>query len=412
MPRPIRPPHCIGPAPLKPGRWAARLGVGIAAAWLAVACSTVSGPHIDAAAVQAYAAGGYAAARHAVTVQRYEWRLGDAPVTVVLARPREATAAPLVIYLPALGEDAEAGAAWRLAWAGAGYAVLSVQPLAGDAQAWRSALAREGDFKALGLQRYAAAVLRRRVQRLAAVLDEARRRAIAGEPGWQGIDWDRRALAGRDLGAYTALALDGEKVDAGAGLAALVPMGPVRAVVAISPYAQARPAPGADPYAAVYGPVLSITSDNDGDPLGLLADPAQRRWPYDGMPGPDKALLLLRGLSHERLSGAAGAALAEGDDVLAGPESPGEPALPRAGRGRGQGAPGGGEAAGPASRPSGSVDDGAVLSPTERERRLTAAQQISTAFLDAYVRDDPLARAWLADAAPRWLGGAGTLQTK
>ena len=97
MPRPIRPPHCIGPAPLKPGRWAARLGVGIAAAWLAVACSTVSGPHIDAAAVQAYAAGGYAAARHAVTVQRHEWRLGDAPVTVVLARPREATAAPLVI---------------------------------------------------------------------------------------------------------------------------------------------------------------------------------------------------------------------------------------------------------------------------------------------------------------------------
>ncbi|MDE2275197.1 MAG: hypothetical protein KGK09_02770, partial [Burkholderiales bacterium] len=300
-------------------------------ALLAAGCATVSGPQVDEAAVRAYAARGYGgAAQAAVTVRRFGWRLADDPVTVVLARPREATAAPLVIYLPALGEDAEAGAAWRLAWAGAGYAVLSVQPLAGDAQAWRSALAREGDFKTLGEQRYAAAVLRRRVHRLAAVVDEARRRAIAGDPDWQGIDWDRRAVAGRDLGAYTALALAGERIDAGEG-ERLPDRVPVRAVIAISPYADpqaARVRP--DAYGAVYGPVLSITSDNDGDPLGLLADAAQRQRPFEAMPPPDKALLLLRGLSHARLSGAPGAALAEGDDVLAGPEAPELPAEPPA----------------------------------------------------------------------------------
>jgi hypothetical protein len=44
--------------------------------------------------------------------------------------------------------------------------------------------------------------------------------------------------------------------------------------------------------------------------------------------------------------------------------------------------------------------------------RLTAAQGISTAFLDAQVKGDTLAREWLATDAPRWLGGLGELRHK
>ncbi len=43
---------------------------------------------------------------------------------------------------------------------------------------------------------------------------------------------------------------------------------------------------------------------------------------------------------------------------------------------------------------------------------LIAVQDISTAFLDAYLKDDPLAREWLASDAKRWLGAAGELRRK
>jgi hypothetical protein len=44
--------------------------------------------------------------------------------------------------------------------------------------------------------------------------------------------------------------------------------------------------------------------------------------------------------------------------------------------------------------------------------RRVAVEEISTAFLDAYVRDDAAARAWLAGEAPRWLGATGALRSK
>jgi len=44
--------------------------------------------------------------------------------------------------------------------------------------------------------------------------------------------------------------------------------------------------------------------------------------------------------------------------------------------------------------------------------RMIAAQDISTAFLDAFVKDDPTARDWLAARAPRWLGDNGGLRQK
>ncbi len=44
--------------------------------------------------------------------------------------------------------------------------------------------------------------------------------------------------------------------------------------------------------------------------------------------------------------------------------------------------------------------------------RLQAIQDVSTAFLDATLKDDALAREWLARDAPRWLAGQGTLRSR
>ena len=80
----------------------------------------------------------------------HNWLISGQAVLLVLAEPGPPALVPLVIYLPGLGESGQAGERWRSAWASAGYAVLSVQPLAEDTAAWTSELARTGEFKALG----------------------------------------------------------------------------------------------------------------------------------------------------------------------------------------------------------------------------------------------------------------------
>jgi hypothetical protein len=44
--------------------------------------------------------------------------------------------------------------------------------------------------------------------------------------------------------------------------------------------------------------------------------------------------------------------------------------------------------------------------------RMIALEDVSTAFLDAYLRGDPLAREWLTRNAKQWLGAAGDLRRK
>ncbi|MDE2505483.1 MAG: hypothetical protein KGL18_21175, partial [Burkholderiales bacterium] len=137
--------------------WGLRLA---AAACLGLAACASSGPpKADPSRVAEFAARGYVAPVHdavATTVHAWTYELRQQPLLLTL--PEQAAGPlPLVVYLPGLGEDAGAGKLWRRAWAAAGYAVLSLQPLAEDEDAFRSALARRGDFKALGRERYGAA---------------------------------------------------------------------------------------------------------------------------------------------------------------------------------------------------------------------------------------------------------------
>lgn len=51
-----------------------------------------------------------------------------------------------------------------------------------------------------------------RLHMLLDVLAEAQRRSAAGDGVWQRLDWQRVAVAGFDLGAYTAMIMAGEHV--------------------------------------------------------------------------------------------------------------------------------------------------------------------------------------------------------
>ena len=271
---------------------------------------------------------------------------------------------PVVIYLPGIGQGGDAGQRWAAAWALAGHAVLGVQPLEEDAAAWRSALARTGEFRALGELHYGDAM---RADRLAAlrqlVATLQARPAVAGVA----LDWQRAAVAGYEIGAQTALDLGGSG-------------GQPRAIIAISP-----PPMNA---AAGSAPTLFITSDTDGDALGLVTRPAERRRAFDAAPAGSGWLLNAPGVSHAALSGTLAPEGWHAQDQHRGREMGPAGGQQRGGMGGGQGqhGPAGGAPRGPRS---GSATEAA-------QADLAEALRVSTAFLDAQLRGAAApAGAWL-----------------
>lgn len=201
---------------------------------------------------------------------------------VAVTRPRLGNGPwPVVVYLPGLGQDHDTGQRWAAAWAQAGYAVLTLQPLADDADAWRSPLARSGEFRAVGERHYGAELRARRQAALRDLITALQASpALAGTP----LDWQRAAVAGYETGAQAAL-----------DLTPLANGWCPQAVVAISP-------PPMDAAASLPAALL-VTSDTDTDALGLVARPADRHRALATRKPGSGWLLDLDGVSHAALSG-------------------------------------------------------------------------------------------------------------
>jgi dienelactone hydrolase len=213
-----------------------------------------------------------------------------APLSARLVLTRHsgsATPQPVIVYLPGLGQRSADGQRWQAAWAAAGYAVLSVQLLDEDAAAWRSELARTGEFRELGQLHYGPELRAQRLlalERLVAALRERNQ-----EAPWRELDWSRSALAGYETGAQAALDLRGR---AGAWQP--------RAVLAISP----QPLPALAPSdRAEPAPALVITGPSDLDPLSLIPNADERRRAGAELAAGPRYLLSLPGLSHAALAG-------------------------------------------------------------------------------------------------------------
>lgn len=263
---------------------------------------------------------------------------------------------PVIVYLPGLGQSHDAGQRWAAAWAQAGYAVLTVQPLAMDAAAWRSELARTGEFRAVGALHYGDALRGQRLEALRSLVA-----ALQANPQAAGfaLDWQRAAVAGYETGAQTALDVAATSTDS-----AWQP----RAVVAISP-------PPMDA-GTTTSPALLITSDNDGDALGLVKNPTERRRALETMKPGTGWLLVLPTLSHAALSGTLAPEGWHEQDQHRGREGSGGQ---RGGMGGGQGGPLGPAGGAPRGPRSGSATEVA-------QADLTEATRLSTAFLDAQLR--------------------------
>ena len=378
-------------------------------------CSAHSPPKPDEAKVKQFVGQGYLTDDHFAVATTYAtWTAGNETYDVALTIPTKTSAFPLVIYLPALGEPRSAGEAWRTAWAQGGYAVLSLQPLAEDGGAWSSAKARAGDFASLARERYSAKAMAARLAVLQGAWQELSRRQARREAPLERIDMTRVAIAGYDLGAYTAMVIAGEHLR-GLTLPAL-PM-PVRAVIAMSPHADFSGIALSARYRAIATPVLSVTSDDDWDTAGLGTAPSIRRAPFEYMPPGDKYLLTMSGLSHSVLAG--GTVEASGEDLRPAESHKSEGLGRSSGGGHGGhhfGDHGGHGTAGGEARQGEQERSGsparASLSPTARAIGMAAIQGVSTAFLDAYVKRDAIAQEWLDKDAKRWLGERGEIKKR
>ena len=381
----------------------------VAAACAAIAGCSTAPPKPDAARVSKFSGHAYTPDEHfGVATTLATWNLGAEICEVALTVPDKAGRFPLVIYLPGLGETRDAGSVWRTAWTQAGYAVFSIQPFAEDAKSWASPKARTGDLVSQARIRYSARVMSARIETLNAAWRELAQRQAKSEAPFARIDLSRVAVAGFDLGAYTAMAMAGETIRELPKLSDTIP---VAAVIALSPYADFSGATFSERYRSIHGPVLSVTTDSDADAIGLVTAPSVRKAPFEYMPAGDKFLMLIWGVPHFVLGGNNTNAESTGALSEAAKADSGTGAKPQSGPDTGKPQ----KKKLPASenteedKPAAAIT---VISATANAIGAAAIAGVTTAFLDAYLKKDAVASEWLDKDAPRWLRDQGEIKKK
>jgi hypothetical protein len=370
-----------------------------------------SPPHKQEVARQHLNPGYLADQRYAVSTTRESWTLSDDTVDVTLMMPSGEGKFPLIVYLPGLGESAEDGAAWRRPWAEAGYAVLAIQPdTIGRSWSAQGAHTKE-EREDMAREQFSPRSLEHRQSVLQKSLAEIKRRSSSSEATvYSHIDLMHIVIAGFDLGAQTAMFAAGEYID---GIVPFALPETVQCVIVLSPYAGFSGAGFEQRFKSVHVPVISVTSTEDVDQYGLVATAALRRAPFEYMPPDRKYLLSLYTAPHALLSGKA--APETGAEQNLNEHQPATNGGSKSGSGtgsvekkghkghRGGGSRGDDRAASPVSK---------QLSPDVWAEHLLYIQSVTTAYLDAIVRNDPIAQEWLAKNARRWLGDGAELLSK
>ena len=323
------------------------------------------------------------------------------PIEVVLLTPAGNGPFPTVLFLPGLGEHAGAAPLWRETWAGAGFAVISVQPdrIAGALRG----LARSdehGDRRDIGRPYFAPGRLEGRLGLLAWTLEEIQRRVTVPGSSFARVDLARLAVAGYELGAQSAAALAGESVRAAIPVLASCTL---RASLLLSPFVDLAAGGLNKRFQGIRAPLLVITGSEDVDPYGM-SSPSLRPavWQY-AAPGGKYLLNLDRG-GRRLLSGNLAAVEEEGDggDWTDAPETGFSSGSARGGAGldpRGRYGEGGGPAPG-------------FMHRRPDPRQQAAIRLISTAFLNMTLKSEADARAWLDNDAQRWLGRSAALRRR
>jgi predicted dienelactone hydrolase len=209
----------------------------------------------------------------------------------------DATAqAPVTIFSHGLGGSREGGALWGMHWASHGYLAIHVQHPGSDETLWRG---REPTSVREGLRRgISVRTALDRVADIRFVVDELERRAHTGDRDVAMADLARLGMCGHSFGAWTTLAVMGERALPKDRPGPSLADSRFRAAIAFSPAVGRSRVPDRDRFSAITRPFLSVTGTRDGDMMGTGATPERRREAFALMPPPDKYLLVLDGADH------------------------------------------------------------------------------------------------------------------
>lgn len=350
-------------------------------------------------AIAAFAEKSYQAPQHGPS-QGWDadFTVAEQPIEVSwLAPAQTTTAAPLVVFLPGLGEGARAGLQWRRTWADAGYAVVSIQPQQYGRGIYSSSEAQAGTFRGIAQRAYSDKALNERIAVVQQVLNQLRVRGQAGDAQVAGVDWNNVVFAGYDLGAQTAAALAGDS---------LLKEWQPKAVILLSPYV----GPGS-PVARVDTPLLSVTGPHDEDPFSWVDSPERRLAMWRGNPNPGSYQLIAKNAQHQLFSGSLDELPSADEADRKGPKRDSDMAPGAGGRDGSSGPPGADGGEGPKRRPQpDTMGHGQDSQNWFDAHQVANVQTVSTAFLDATLRHSAEAKAWLSQDAAQAIGPGASIE--
>jgi dienelactone hydrolase len=297
---------------------------------------------------------------YSVEAVRYDWldakRDREVPVKIYL--PKTGTGPfPVIIFSHGLGGTREGYEYLGQHWASHGYVSVHLQHPGSDDGAWRGAAVADK----MGAMRRAAADPRNAINRpldVSFAIDQLEKLNKEESPLRKRLDLERIGVAGHSFGAYTTLAVAGQRFLPGGGKGTSLADPRVKAAIPMSAPVSANKRRLDDVYAQIKIPCLHMTGTLDSSPIGDTK-PEERRLPFDHSEGSDQYLITFKDGDHMIFSGR-GRLLANAKD--------------------------------------------------EQFQKLICAS--STAFWDAYLRGDSAAKAWLRDDFKAVLGSDGTFEVK
>lgn len=258
--------------------------------------------------------------------------------------PASKTPAPVVLFSPGLGGNREGYAYLGEQWSARGYVVVVMQHPGSDDSVWKDA----APTQRMSALRAAASPenFLLRAQDVSSVLDQLTKwNKTKGHALGNRLDLTHIGMAGHSFGAVTTQAVSGESFRRG-GTRFTDPR--IKAAIALSPSGAPQGVEPKSAFGAVKIPWMLMTGTKDDSPIGN-ADAASRLTVFPGLPPGNKYDVVLYGAEHSAFS----------DGALRGTEEKRNP---------------------------------------NHHRAILA---LSTAFWDAYLRQDKAALAWLKGSGPR-----------
>jgi predicted dienelactone hydrolase len=206
---------------------------------------------------------------------------------------------PVIIFSHGLGGSRENYEYLGRQWAANGYVVVHLQHAGSDDRVWRGQQhPAEALRQAANAQNSVA-----RARDVSFAID--RMEKLADQPDWKGrLDLDHIGVAGHSFGGQTSMLVAGELLGGKVGPRMFGQLADprVKAVLPMSPPVPARRDKLDEVYGSITIPVFEMTGTQDDSPLGdsLAAD---RRIPFDHLKSGDAYLLTLTDGDHMVFSG-------------------------------------------------------------------------------------------------------------